>query len=382
MSVRAVALTLRPSDEQRAALARLRAAWVRACNYLSGVAWETKTFRPFALQKIAYHECRTRTGLRAEQTLRALRTVCDSYKTDRSRLHSFNANAAVILAHSDAHSTRQYKIRATLVEITLLNRRERIPLAIGGNQRKQLAATTKFGEADLLQDTKGRWRLIVSCHYEDPPEQNPTGHLGVDMGIANIAADSDGTLYSGAVRNGLRHRQTILRKRLQAKGTRSAKRLLKIRAQKQSRFQRDSNHCISKTIVAKAAASGRGIAIEQLVGIRQRITARGAEARSTLSNWGFGQLGEFITYKARMHGIRVVQVDPRNTSRTCLTCGSIDKANRPSQAVFRCVSCGESGHADHHAARVIAGRAAAMQPHAAEGYQCAEPPAASLQHPL
>jgi IS605 OrfB family transposase len=264
----------------------------------------------------------------------------------------------------------------------LLDGRERIPLAIGGNQRNQLAAATKLGEADLLQDSKGRWRLIVACRYADPPEQDPDGYLGVDMGIKAIAATSDGTIYSGALRNGLRHRQQRLRTRLQAKGTRSAKRLLKKRARKQRLFQRDGNHCISKAIVTTAQGTGRGIAIEDLNGIRARVSARGAEYRSALGNWSFGQLGEFITYKALIYGVRTLQVDPRNTSRTCLTCGSIDKANRPSQAVFRCISCGETGHADHHAARVIASRAAAMQPHAAEGDHGAEPSAASLQRPL
>ena len=63
-------------------------------------------------------------------------------------------------------------------------------------------------------------------------------------------------------------------------------------------------------------------------------------------------------------GIVNLAVDPRNTSRTCLACGHVDKANRLRQALFRCTRCAFSGAADHCAARVIAARAraAVMRP--------------------
>jgi predicted RNA-binding Zn-ribbon protein involved in translation (DUF1610 family) len=54
----------------------------------------------------------------------------------------------------------------------------------------------------------------------------------------------------------------------------------------------------------------------------------------------------------------------RNSSRTCPGCGSIAKANRPSQALFSCQSCGFAGHADVIAATVLRqrSRAVVMQP--------------------
>jgi len=253
--------------------------------------------------------------------------------------------------------------------VSTLSGRLKIKTAIGGYQRRKLAEAEKLAEADLLCDRQGRWRLFVSCHYADPPEGHQTGYLGVDMGIKAIAATSDGTIYSGAVRNGLRRRHQRLRARLQAKGTKSAKRLLKKRARTQSRFQRDSNHCIAKAIIVKAAASGQGVAIERLQGIRQRVTARGADNRAALGNWAFAELGQFLTYKAAMHGVRIVEVDPRNTSRTCPLCGCVDKANRKTQAVFCCVSCGHTANADINAAGIIASRAAVMLPNVGERVQ-------------
>ncbi|MER3402668.1 MAG: transposase, partial [Armatimonadota bacterium] len=75
------------------------------------------------------------------------------------------------------------------------------------------------------------------------------------------------------------------------------------------------------------------------------------------------QLRSFIEYKARLAGVPVVIVDPRNTSRTCPACGHVAKANRPTQAEFRCVECGFAGPADAIAAENIR-RAVVMRPYA------------------
>lgn len=194
----------------------------------------------------------------------------------------------------------------------------------------------------------------------------------MDLGIKNIAADSDGNTYSGGKVNGLRGRHARLRAKLQSKGTQSAKRLLKKRRRKESRFAADVNHTISKRLVAKAKGTGRGIALEDLSGIRDRVTVRKAQRRSHHS-WSFHQLRSFVTYKAKLAGVLVVLVDPRNTSRTCPECGTIDKRNRPTRDLFCCVSCGRAGPADTIAAGNIARRAVVNQPHAGRSGTCMLP---------
>lgn len=54
----------------------------------------------------------------------------------------------------------------------------------------------------------------------------------------------------------------------------SAKRLLKKRRRKESRFAADTNHRIAKQIVTEAERTGRGIALEDLGGIRDRVRLR------------------------------------------------------------------------------------------------------------
>src|SRR5947208_13727799 len=116
------------------------------------------------------------------------------------------------------------------------------------------------------------------------------------MSVKNIAADSDNTLYGGGRVRGLRKRYLKLRRRLQAKGTKAAKRLLRQRRRKEARFQRHENHCISKQIVTAAKGTGRGAAVEDLTHIRSRITARKSQ-RIVLSAWAFHQLRIFLEYK-------------------------------------------------------------------------------------
>jgi IS605 OrfB family transposase len=76
------------------------------------------------------------------------------------------------------------------------------------------------------------------------------------------------------------------------------------------------NHCISKEIAANAERSRFAIAIEDLTHIRRRVKARRAQ-RSRLHGRSFGQPRQFLTYKAKLAGVPVIAVDPRNTSRSC-----------------------------------------------------------------
>jgi predicted transposase len=57
----------------------------------------------------------------------------------------------------------------------------------------------------------------------------------------------------------------------------------------------------------------------------------------------------FITYKAQERGITVVKIDPRHTSQTCSQCGYQHRANRRSQSLFLCRSCGYRLNADLNA---------------------------------
>ena len=165
----------------------------------------------------------------------------------------------------------------------------------------------------------------------------------------NLATDSEGETFSGATVKQARARYHTRRQRLQKVNTKNAKRRLRKNAGRERRFQKDVNHCIAKALVKKAVVSCKALALEDLSGIRERVTVR-HEHRYERHSWAFFQLREYITYKAAWAGVPVRLVDPRNTSRTCSRCGHCEKANRKNQADFLCQRCGFAANADENAA--------------------------------
>lgn len=313
----------------------------RACSWLSSIAFSEKTFHWLPLQRRAYHELRQRFQLTSVQATVAVRKVAYAYRYKARRTHKaiFRPTGSMPL-----HRHR-YKRDGTIAFYGM-----RVPFVaragveLSGKQQANL----------VYRD--GRFYVYQVITVAEPEPYAPTGFLGCDLGIVKILADSDGQSYAGNHLNSLRHRHARLRRKLQKKGTRSAKRLLSKRRQREGRFARSVNHVISKRVVAKAKGTLRGIALENLKGIRERITVRKAQRRQQHS-WAFQQLRFFIEYKAKLNGVPTALVDPRNTSRTCPKCGHCEKANRQSQEVFHCVRCHFSGGADHVAAINIAARA-------------------------
>lgn len=113
------------------------------------------------------------------------------------------------------------------------------------DQQHTILAAYRQGESDLVH-RDGMWFLYATCDLPDTPTQEPDGWLGVDLGIANLATDSDGTRHCGKGMSRVRHRNQRLRAKLQAIGSKSAKRLLKARRRKETRFAADTNHTIAK----------------------------------------------------------------------------------------------------------------------------------------
>src|SRR5262249_34742546 len=148
-----------------------------------------------------YDDVRERFGLLAQHVIRAIAVVADSYKADKTHQHTFKDDAAVVL-----DTPRLYRIAHNRASTATLDGRLKVQLGIGEHQRQQLATAVKLAEADLVRDEKGRWRLLVSAHYADPPAPVPTDVLGVDLGIKSIATDSDGVRYTGDKVLGLRAR--------------------------------------------------------------------------------------------------------------------------------------------------------------------------------
>jgi len=358
-----IQLKLQPTPEQADALARTLVRANEACDAISRVAWETRTFRQFAIHKATYADVRATFGLTAQVVVRCIAKVADAYKIDKKVLRTFRPLGAI------AYDERILSFKAASVSIWTLDGRHAIPFVCGARQRALLAA--QRGETDLAL-VNGAWYLFATCDVETPAPIDGEGVLGIDLGVTNIATDSDGTLHQGKALKNIRYRHRSLRNKLQRKRTQGARRRLRKLAGQERRFATWVNHNLSKRIVATAEGTKRAIALEDLKGIRTRVTARKSQ-RATLHSWAFFQLRAFIVYKAARSGVPVHFVDPRNTSRTCPRCGCIDKANRKTQAAFVCTRCGLAGHADVIAAGIIACRAPVNAPYYPDTEQSVAP---------
>ena len=323
-------LKLAPTPEQAQALLDTMHTFNAACDYIAEQAFASQVANKFELQKMTYGELRTTYHLPAQLAIRAISKTTDVYKRDKSIKPTFKPEGAIV------YDERVMSFKGlTTVSLLTLSGRVLVPFLIGAYQESRMDAIK--GQADLLY-RDGTFYLAVTLDVPTPTPTPADETLGVDLGIINLATDSEGETFSGHVVEQVRTRHHALRQRLQKRGTKSAKRHLKKLSGKEARFRKNTNHVISKRIVQKAKQQHKAIAIEELRHIRQRTerTVRPSQ-RARQSSWAFGQLRQFLSYKAALAGIPLHTVDPRNTSRTCSECGHCAKANRKSQASF-CLS--------------------------------------------
>ena len=180
--------------------------------------------------------------------------------------------------------------------------------------------------------------------------------------------DNRAQFYSGKEIRAKADHYARLQKRLQRKGTRSATRRRIALGQRERRLKLNTNHTLSKRILATDPDACIGL--EELTGIRERTRRRTRRRKGTplvpvsrkarranrhASKWAFAELQELLAYKAALAGSLCIKVDADYTSQACPRCGSTSRANRPQHGLlFLCQQCHYTLHADLVGARNIA----------------------------
>lgn len=355
-------IQLLPDDSAKSRLRSAIERFNQAANWLSGVAFERKVTRTFELHKIAYRELRERFDLPADMACRCLAQVCGAYKRDVKIRPEFRKHAAVPFSMGKNIGFKG----VDRVSISTLDGRVIVPFLMGKYHADRF--TLKNGQSNLVLRKDGKWFLVVTVDVPEGTPIPPSDFIGVDLGVVNIAVDSDGNVHQSEAIEQKRIASLGRRRALGKKTKGSCRQARKAchkaiarMGRKESRYRRDVNHQLSKTLVKAAQDTGRGIALEDLKGIRDRAPFAKRQ-RARMGSWAFFQLRSFVEYKAKLAGVFVASVDPRNTSRTCNACSHCEKGNRKNQAEFRCLSCGHEDLADFNAARNIRARAIANSP--------------------
>jgi putative transposase len=212
-------IKLNPDPEQYKALSRTMERFSEACNYASKQAFTTRTYGQYHLHKLVYRYLRTQYGLSAQMAIRAIARVSESYKANRQVQHIFRPHSAVVYDQRILSWKGLDK-----VSILTLDGRQAVPIRIGVYQESRI--DRKVRQSDLIL-RKGIFYLATVVDAPEATPDDPTGTLGVDLGVINLAVDSDGQAYSGEAVDRVRDKMEAIKANLQSCGTKSAKRHLR-----------------------------------------------------------------------------------------------------------------------------------------------------------
>ena len=390
-------LKLMTTTQQSQTLRQTQLAYRDALNAVSRYAFEQgKTGSVTRLHKGMYAQLRMRYGLPSQLACSVERQVAATYKGlwtkllknaehRRARITKKRFKGLDQPPHYSSPTVqytyeRDYTFqRNQQVSIGTLGGRMVLPYQGYAEHLALIRQGATIGDAKLWYDpSKKRFYLLVSLEIEVP---EPTGEqfdevVGVDVGLRYLAVTSTSTgkasFHPGKqVRHTANH-YARLRKRLQKKGTRGAKRRLRRISQRERRLKLQANHRIAKQIIEQHPHTLIGL--EHLTDIRERkrrrkrkrkkhgngslqVSVKARKANRVYSQWSFAELQALISYKAALAGSRAIKVDADYTSKAYPVCGHTADENRPRKGLlFVCQQCHYSLHADLIGARNVAMR--------------------------
>ena len=389
-------LKLTTTKEQFEALRQTQLAYRDALNAVSRYAFsQGKTSNVTRLHKGMYAELRVRSHLPSQLACSVERQVSATYKGLWTKLKKNVEHRRVKITKKRfkgldkppkySSPTVQYTYERDYtfqcdcrVSVGTLNGRMSAPYQGYDQHIALIRAGARIGDAKLWYDKpKKIFYLLVSLCIEkpDPTPESYTEVVGVDVGIRYLAVTSTSTgktgFHSGKRTRHKANHYARLRKRLQHKGTRGAKRRLKRIEQRERRFKAQANHIIAKQIVEQHPHTLIGL--EHLTDIRERtkrkkrkrkkngkgsepVSVKARKANRVYSQWSFAELHALISYKAALAGSLAVKVDADYTSKACPMCGHTEESNRPRKGLlFVCQNprCGYTLHADLIGARNV-----------------------------
>ena len=333
-------IKLLPTQKQFTSLKNTLIEANTACNTISETAFTNKIYNQFKLHHQCYHPIKSSFNLSAQMVVRCISKVCDAYKIDKKVKREFRPLGAI------AYDARILSYVKEGISLWTIGGRLKIPFVC--HNQKYLPYIK--GEADLVLK-KGKFYIFQTVEVPEEEIKDIEEFIGVDFGQTDIAVLSDGTNYNSDQLKTVRKKYSKVRASVQSKGTKGSKKLLKRLSGKEKRFVSISNHAISKQIVQKAKSENKGIAIEDLTGIRKTAKPKSKAQKTELNRWSFYQLRQFLSYKSLLSGVKLIAVPPAYTSQTCSCCNHIGIRKGKH---FRCENCGNIADADENAALNIA----------------------------
>ncbi|MHB1455618.1 MAG: RNA-guided endonuclease InsQ/TnpB family protein [Armatimonadota bacterium] len=355
---RTIRLQLNTTEEQVTALVDTVKQYTDCFNAVASLGFNQHITNGVALHKQTYYLLRQQYPELPAQLVCASRVKAT--EATKSALALQKKGRHVTCPHGVRvpirYDARTYRILPADSAVSLASNSGRQIVAFNMNPYvlEMLGKSVSFDSADLIY-RKGRFFLHVVITLPDVEFVTSGQVVGVDLGITRPAVTSNKLFHGERRWKEINQRYFRLKCKLQAKGTKSAKRHLKTLGGKVQRFRRDCDHVISQRII-ESVNPGTVIAVENLENIRVTTKQRGRKSRRRMHSWSFAQLRGFLEYKDEEAGCRVEDVDPRHTSTTCSRCGYTNRLNRLSQSVFKCRLCAYELNAELNAGINIAAK--------------------------
>lgn len=292
-------------------------------NYLITYAYENNITSFYRLKEETYKILREKyPKLPSHYLYTACQMATSIYKSYRKRRRRGEANGRPVFKKEvimlDDHLFRLY-LERRIVKLSMP--KGRVALEFYPAKYHKKFRDWRIGQAWLLRTRRGVFINVVFS--KEVEVGDPRDFIGVDLNENNVTI----SLPNGEFIQIITHEREVRtgyflkRRRIQRK-IRAGKRrmeLLKKYGERERNRIRDLYHKLTNKIIEIAERYG-GIALENLRGFREHVRYS-RDVNGRLHRWAFRRLQEIIEYKAKLKGIRVIYVDPAQTSSLCLICG-------------------------------------------------------------
>ena len=194
---------------------------------------------------------------------------------------------------------------------------------------------------------------ITGIIVPDVENSNP---VCIDLGLDSFVAMSDGTIIEKPKFMQLNRKRIARWQQIIARRQKGSKRREKSKSHLQRTYEYSTNqsddylHKLSDSLVNSGYTS---FVVEDL---QIQNMVKNHRFAGAIYNASWNRFIQLLSYKAESAGLRIVKVDPRNTSKTCSNCGNVQDMPL-SNRIYNCQRCGMSKDRDINASINILHRA-------------------------
>ena len=328
-----------PNKEKRHKLNVVLEKYLKAVKFFASFKIKDKNI----LQRKGYGEARRMFGLSSTLTQTARDKAVELVKANEGR--EFHVQQVSVRVNYRAFKLvrRNTKLTPYWLYLQLDGDGAWYPVQFGEKQRQMINESEdnewSLQQVELVKED-GEWYAYFTLEkpFRDYEPQTP---IGVDLGERNLATvvalvngkPTKGTFFRGSEIKEVRHKYFNIRRKLQEKKRLDVVRRLR---GKERKIVEHELHVISKKIVEYAKQfPAPVIVMEKLTGIRENFE-KGKKLNRRFHSLPFRKLQTMIEYKAKLQGVKVVYVNPKNTSKTCYRCGYVTHVDGRE---YRCPKC-------------------------------------------